>query len=50
VKGTFSGDGSLKAVGLSCAVCHSTVDDAFMHPNSVRRLSLKEALRVSCRS
>ena len=30
VKGTFNSDGSLKAVGLSCAVCHSTVDDAFM--------------------
>src|SRR5256714_4950366 len=30
VKGTFNADGSLKAVGLSCAVCHSTVDDAFM--------------------
>jgi mono/diheme cytochrome c family protein len=30
VKGTFNGDGSLKTVGLSCAVCHSTVDDAFM--------------------
>lgn len=29
VKGTFNKDGSLKAVGLSCAVCHSTVDDAF---------------------
>src|SRR5436190_19239403 len=29
VKGTFNTDGSLKAVGLSCAVCHSTVDDAF---------------------
>ena len=29
VKGTFNNDGSLKAVGLSCAVCHSTVDDAF---------------------
>lgn len=29
VKGTFDADGSLKAVGLSCAVCHSTVDDAF---------------------
>ena len=29
VKGTFNPDGSLKAVGLSCAVCHSTVDDAF---------------------
>lgn len=30
VKGTFNQDGSLRAVGLSCAVCHSTVDDAFM--------------------
>jgi hypothetical protein len=29
VKGTFNSDGSLKTVGLSCAVCHSTVDDAF---------------------
>ena len=29
VKGTFNKDGSLRAVGLSCAVCHSTVDDAF---------------------
>ena len=29
VKGTFNQDGSLKAMGLSCAVCHSTVDDAF---------------------
>jgi hypothetical protein len=29
VKGTFNKDGSMKAVGLSCAVCHSTVDDAF---------------------
>jgi len=29
VKGTFNHDGSLKAIGLSCAVCHSTVDDAF---------------------
>ena len=29
VKGTFKGD-RLEAVGLSCAVCHSTVDDAFM--------------------
>jgi len=29
VKGTFNPDGSLRAMGLSCAVCHSTVDDAF---------------------
>src|ERR687885_440626 len=30
VKGTFNQDGSLKTIGLTCAVCHSTVDDAFM--------------------
>jgi hypothetical protein len=30
VQGQFNADGSLKAMGLSCAVCHSTVDDAFM--------------------
>ena len=29
VKGTFDQNGSLKSMGLSCAVCHSTVDDAF---------------------
>lgn len=29
VKGTFNQNGSLKSIGLSCAVCHSTVDDAF---------------------
>ena len=29
VKGTFNPDGSLQAIGLTCAVCHSTVDDAF---------------------
>ena len=30
VVGQFNQDGSLKSIGLSCAVCHSTVDDAFM--------------------
>src|SRR5438876_2779174 len=29
LKGTFNQNGSLKTLGLSCAVCHSTVDDAF---------------------
>jgi len=29
VKGTFKDDGSLKAVGITCALCHSTVDDSF---------------------
>ncbi len=29
VKGTFQPDGSLKTIGITCALCHSTVDDAF---------------------
>jgi cytochrome c5 len=29
VKGTFNTDGSLKAVGITCALCHSTVDNSF---------------------
>ncbi len=29
VVGTFDGSGRMTKVGLSCAVCHSTVDDAF---------------------
>jgi hypothetical protein len=29
VKGTFRGNGSLQAVGITCALCHSTVDDSF---------------------
>jgi cytochrome c2 len=29
VKGTFKHDGSLQAVGITCALCHSTVDDSF---------------------
>jgi hypothetical protein len=29
VKGTLNADGSLKSIGLTCAVCHSTVDDSF---------------------
>ena len=29
VVGTFGEDGGLQAVGLTCAVCHSDVDDAF---------------------
>src|SRR5688572_26962415 len=37
VKGTIYPNGSLKAVGLTCAVCHSTVDDAFA-PGIGRRL------------
>src|SRR5262249_17966440 len=27
--GFFNADGSLESIGLQCAVCHSTVDDAF---------------------
>src|SRR6478735_9303325 len=29
VKGTFAKDGSLSAIGITCAVCHSTVDNSF---------------------
>ena len=29
VKGEFNSDGSLKSVGITCALCHSTVDDSF---------------------
>src|ERR1051326_3595361 len=29
VKGSFNGDGSLQSVGITCAVCHSTVDNSF---------------------
>jgi hypothetical protein len=29
VQGQFNGDGSLKSMGISCALCHSTVDNAF---------------------
>jgi hypothetical protein len=37
VQGQFNQDGSLKTMGVSCALCHSTVDDAFM-PGIGRRL------------
>jgi hypothetical protein len=29
VKGIMNADGSLKSVGITCAICHSTVDDSF---------------------
>ena len=29
VKGTFNNAGHLQAVGITCALCHSTVDDSF---------------------
>ena len=29
VKGFFNKDGSLSSVGITCAICHSTVDDSF---------------------
>lgn len=29
VKGTFNEKGSLQAIGITCASCHSTVDDSF---------------------
>ncbi len=30
VKGVFDEKGALKSMGISCALCHSTVDDAFI--------------------
>lgn len=29
IKGTSSKDGSLKSIGITCALCHSTVDNSF---------------------
>lgn len=29
IKGFFNQDGSLRSMGISCALCHSTVDDSF---------------------
>lgn len=29
VKGTFNDQGGLKSIGVTCAACHSTVDDSF---------------------
>ena len=29
VQGFFSSDGSLNSIGITCALCHSTVDDSF---------------------
>lgn len=37
VQGKMNADGSLKSIGLTCAVCHSTVDDSFA-PGIGRRL------------
>jgi hypothetical protein len=37
VKGTFNGDGSLKSIGLTCALCHSTVNDS-LAPSIGQRL------------
>lgn len=37
VKGTFDDNKNLKAIGITCASCHSTVDDAFA-PGIGRRL------------
>jgi hypothetical protein len=38
VTGSFANDGSLKSVGIQCALCHSTVDDASGVPGIGRRL------------
>ncbi|AKF04521.1 hypothetical protein [Sandaracinus amylolyticus] len=37
VQGFFADDGSLRSVGITCAICHSTVDDSFAPGIGVRR-------------
>jgi hypothetical protein len=37
VKGQFNSDGTLKSVGITCALCHSTVDDSFAPGIGLRR-------------
>jgi hypothetical protein len=37
VKGLFDGSGALRSMGVTCALCHSTVDDSFA-PGIGRRL------------
>jgi len=37
VKGNFGENGELKSIGITCAVCHSTVDDSFQ-PGVGKRL------------
>ena len=37
VKGAFNNDGNLQSVGITCALCHSTVDNSFA-PGIGRRL------------
>ena len=37
LKGSFDTDGKLNALGITCAVCHSTVDDSF-RPGIGKRL------------
>src|SRR5947207_2092871 len=32
VTGFFNSDGSLKSIGIQCALCHSTVDNSFRAP------------------
>jgi len=36
VTGFFNSDGSLKSVGIQCALCHSTVDNSFSIPGIPR--------------
>lgn len=40
VAGFFDGDGQLNAVGITCALCHSTVDDS-VAPGIGRRLGIR---------
>ena len=48
VKGTVSEGGTLTSVGVTCALCHSTVDDSLVprHRQAARRLGQHVALDV----
>ena len=48
VKGTFNQDGSLRSMGISCALCHSTVDDSFA-PGIGKRLDGWNNQDLECR-
>ena len=37
VKGQFNADGSMKSMGITCALCHSTVDDSLAPGIGLRR-------------
>ena len=50
VKGTFKGDGSLQSVGITCALCHSTVDNSFAPVSASVSMVGPTAISTSARS